>query len=578
MAKGNIQVETQNIFPIIKKWLYSDKDIFIRELVVNGCDAITKHKKLVSLGQADKADGYRIDVICDKEAKTVTVKDNGIGMSEEEVDKYINQLAFSGAAEFLEKYESKDDKDKIIGHFGLGFYSAFMVADRVDIITKSYTDDPAVMWTCDGGVEYEITPAEKKEHGTEIILHLSPDGEEFAEPFKLTSILLKYCGFLPYPIYIDGKETPINDVSPLWNKSPKDCKDEEYIELYHRVFSDMNDPLFWIHLNTDFPFALRGILYFPKLTHEFESAEGQIKLYNNQVFVADNIKEVIPEFLMLLKGMIDCPEIPLNVSRSMLQNDGYVTKIAAHITKKVADKIVSLHKDEKENFEKYYDDIAPFIEYGCLRDEKFYGKLKPVLMARTTDGEFVSLTEFAEKNGKEITYVSNTEQQAQYVKILKEEGKTALILPHLIDTHFISMLEMKEQYKFTRIDAVPDVTSENEGVINIFKDALKNDDLKITTASIKTSLPAIIAEDEQSRRMSDITRMFGQGITPVSQTLVINTESAVVKALEAIEDKEKQTMVCKEIFDIAKICHTPLTADEMSEFAERTSKILEMIL
>ena len=579
MAKGNIQVETQNIFPVIKKCLYSDKDIFIRELVVNACDAITKHKKLVSIGEAEPFDGeYRIDITCDKEAKTITVKDNGIGMSEEEVDKYINQLAFSGAAEFLEKYQGKDDSEKIIGHFGLGFYSAFMVADSVDIITKSYTDDPAVEWNCDGGVEYEMKPSEKTERGSEMVLHISRDGDEFLEPMKLTSILLKYCGFLPYPIYIDGHETPVNDTAPLWYKSPKDCKDEEYIELYHRVFSDVNDPLFWIHLNTDFPFEMRGILYFPKLTHEFESAEGQIKLYNSQVFVADNIKEVIPEFLMLLKGVLDCPEIPLNVSRSALQNDGCVTKISAHITKKVADKLISLHKTESENYEKYYDDIAPFIEYGCLRDEKFYEKLKPVLMAHTTDGDFVSLLDYAEKNGKNITYVSNKEQQAQYIKMLKEDGKTALILPHIIDTHFISLLEMKEEYKFTRIDAVPDVTSDNEGLVNLFKTAIGIEELKVATASLKTTLPAIIAEDEQSRRMSDITRMFGQGITPVTKTLVLNAENKIIKAVEALEDKEKQAVICKEIFDIAKICHTPLTAEEMSDFAERTAKILEMLL
>lgn len=577
--KGNIQVETQNIFPVIKKWLYSDKDIFIRELVVNGCDAITKLKKLASLGEAEIQDEeFRIDIACDKDAKTITITDNGIGMTQEEVDKYINQLAFSGAADFLTKYQEKDDKNQIIGHFGLGFYSAFMVSDTVDILTKSYQDAPAVKWSCDGGVEYEIAPADKAERGTTIVLHVSPDGEEFLEPYRLTSILLKYCGFLPYPIYIDGNEKPVNDTDPLWNKAPKDCKDEDYISLYHRIFSDMNDPLFWIHLNVEFPFALKGILYFPKLTHEFESAEGQIKLYNNQVFVADNIKEVIPEFLMLLKGVLDCPELPLNVSRSMLQNDGYVTKISAHITKKVADKLLSLQKDERESFDKYWDDIAPFVEYGCMRDDKFYDKVKPILQAKTTDGEFVSLTEFAEKQNKEITYVSSEEQQAQYIKILKENGGTALILPHVIDIHFISLLESKEGYKFTRIDTLPHETSDNEQLINLFKEAVGDTELKVTTSPIKTALPAIIVQDEQSRRMSDITKMFGQGYIPQVLTLVLNTESKIIQALESMEDKEKQATVCKEVFDMAKLCHTPLNAEEMASFVERTTKILEMLL
>ena len=419
MKKGNIEVQTQNIFPVIKKWLYSDKDIFLRELTVNACDAITKIKKLQSLGEfkSDEKD-FRVDIKCDKDAKTITIMDNGIGMTEEEIDKYINQIAFSGAEEFLAKYNEKDEKSQIIGHFGLGFYSAYMVADSVDIETKSYKDEPSVKWTCDGGTEFEITESEKTDRGTIITLHVTEAEEEFLQPERLRAVLLKYCAFLPYPIYLNGEEKPVNDTNPLWTKSPADCKDEEYKELYHRLFSDFNDPLFWIHLNVDYPFNLKGILYFPKLTHEFESAQGQIKLFNNQVFVADNIKEAIPEFLMLLKGVIDCPEIPLNVSRSSLQNDGYVTKISAHITKKVADKIISLHKLEKENFDAYYDDISPFIEYGCMRDEKFYEKLKSVLQVRTTLGDFVSLTEYAEAQDKNITYISNENQQAQYIKIL----------------------------------------------------------------------------------------------------------------------------------------------------------------
>ena len=579
MKKGNIEVQTQNIFPVIKKWLYSDKDIFLRELTVNACDAITKIKKLQSLGEfkSDEKD-FRVDIKCDKDAKTITIMDNGIGMTEEEIDKYINQIAFSGAEEFLTKYNEKDEKSQIIGHFGLGFYSAYMVADSVDIETKSYKDEPSVKWTCDGGTEFEITECEKTDRGTIITLHVTEAEEEFLQPERLRAVLLKYCAFLPYPIYLNGEEKPVNDTNPLWTKSPADCKDEEYKELYHRLFSDFNDPLFWIHLNVDYPFNLKGILYFPKLTHEFESAQGQIKLFNNQVFVADNIKEAIPEFLMLLKGVIDCPEIPLNVSRSSLQNDGYVTKISAHITKKVADKIISLHKLEKENFDAYYDDISPFIEYGCMRDEKFYEKLKSVLQVRTTLGDFVSLTEYAEAQDKNITYISNENQQAQYIKILKEEGRSAVIMPHLIDTHFISFLEMKEQWKFTRIDTLPQETADDEKVVEVFKNTLKMDDIKVTTASLKITLPAIIVEDEQERRINDMTKMFGNAFTKQNYTLVLNTDNDIINRIENIEDTNKKELICKQIYDIARVCHNPLTTEEMTDFIERSSEILKLIM
>ena len=579
MKKGNIEVQTQNIFPVIKKWLYSDKDIFLRELTVNACDAITKIKKLQSLGEfkSDEKD-FRVDIKCDKDAKTITIMDNGIGMTEEEIDKYINQIAFSGAEEFLAKYNEKDEKSQLIGHFGLGFYSAYMVADSVDIETKSYKDEPSVKWTCDGGTEFEITESEKTDRGTIITLHVTEAEEEFLQPERLRAVLLKYCAFLPYPIYLNGEEKPVNDTNPLWTKSPADCKDEEYKELYHRLFSDFNDPLFWIHLNVDYPFNLKGILYFPKLTHEFESAQGQIKLFNNQVFVADNIKEAIPEFLMLLKGVIDCPEIPLNVSRSSLQNDGYVTKISAHITKKVADKIISLHKLEKENFDAYYDDISPFIEYGCMRDEKFYEKLKSVLQVRTTLGDFVSLTEYAEAQDKNITYISNENQQAQYIKILKEEGRSAVIMPHLIDTHFISFLEMKEQWKFTRIDTLPQETADDEKVVEVFKNTLKMDDIKVTTASLKIALPAIIVEDEQERRINDMTKMFGNAFTKQNYTLVLNTDNDIINRIENIEDTNKKELICKQIYDIARVCHNPLTTEEMTDFIERSSEILKLIM
>jgi len=579
MKKGSIEVQTQNIFPVIKKWLYSDKDIFLRELTVNACDAITKVNKLNSIGECKLENtDFRVDIYCDKENKTITIKDNGIGMTEEEVNKYINQIAFSGAEEFLSKYKDKDEKNQIIGHFGLGFYSAYMVSDIVDIETKSYIDAPAVKWTSDGGTEYEITDSSKKERGTIITLHVTDSEEEFLQPERLRGVLLKYCAFLPYPIYLNDEEKPINDTNPLWAKKPADCKEEEYKELYHRVFSDYNDPLFWIHLNVEYPFRLKGILYFPKLTHEFESAQGQIKLFNNQVFVADNINEVIPEFLMLLKGIIDCPEIPLNVSRSSLQNDGSVAKISAHITKKVADKLISLHKTEKDNFDKYYEDIAPFIEYGCMRDEKFYDKIKPILQAKTTLGDYVSLVEYAEAQDKKITYISDENQQTQYIKMLKEEGKSAIILPHVIDTHFISFLEMKEQWKFTRVDTLPKETNDDNEIVKTFNDLLKIENLKITSSALKIPLPAIIVEDEEERRMSDITKMFGNGFTKQNETLVLNTDSEIINNINNIEDTNKKELVCKQIYDIARICHNPLTTEEMTNFVERSSEILKLII
>lgn len=578
MKKGNIKVHTQNIFPVIKKWLYSDKDIFLRELVVNGCDAITKMKKLSSLGEAEMNDQPKLCVVCDKEAKTVTISDNGIGMTAEEVEKYITQVAFSGAEEFLEKYKSNEEESQIIGHFGLGFYSAFMVADVVEIDTLSYKGGNAVKWVCDGGTEYEMGDGERKERGTTIVLHISENESEFLEPYRLKSILLKYCGFLPYPIFQDNEENPVNDTCPLWARNPADCSEEQYKELYHRIFSDINDPLFWIHLNVEYPFSLKGILYFPKLTHEFESAEGQIKLFNNQVFVADNIKEVIPEYLMLLKGVIDCPDLPLNVSRSFLQNDGQVNKISVHITKKVADKLVSLHNTEKEQYDTYYDDIAPFIEYGCLRDEKFYDKLKPCLQAKDLDGNFVEITKYAEENNKEITYVSDPKMQVQYIKILKEADKNAIILPHIIDTHFISFLEMKEGYKFTRIDSTPENNEGDEEISKLFSDILGDESLKVTTASLKTNVPAILSEDEQTRRMADITRMFGGGYTaPKTYTLIVNTDSPLTEKVKTIKDEEIKKDICKQIYDIARICHAPLEVDQLAKFIERSTKILEML-
>ncbi|NLB80754.1 MAG: molecular chaperone HtpG [Clostridiaceae bacterium] len=576
-GKGSIKVNAKNIFPIIKKWLYSDKDIFARELVVNGCDAITKLIKLKSLGEATYDEKPRIDVICDKDKRTITVKDNGIGMTEDEVKKYINQIAFSGAEEFLEKYKDQNEQNQIIGHFGLGFYSAFMVAKKVVIDTKSYTPEPAVRWTCSGGTEYTIADSEKETIGTEITLFVDDESDDFLIAEKMRSVLLKYCGFLPYEIFLDNEEKSVNDISPIWTKQPSECTDDEYKEFYHRIFSDINDPLLWIHLNVEYPFNLKGILYFPKLTHEFDSAQGKIKLYNNQVFVADNIKEVIPEFLLLLKGVIDCPDLPLNVSRSALQNDGTVSKISAHITKKVADKLISTQKQQREKFNEDWSDIAPFIEYGCLNDEKFYERLKPILQAKTTDGEYVTLVDYAKENDNKMSYATDENVQAQFIKMLKEDGQKALLFPHIIDVHFISFLEMKEKWKFTRIDTLPEQTSDNEKLLEIFKKALGKDDLTITTADLKTNMPALIVQEEQMRRMSDFSKMFGNAKLPETFTLVLNSESKVIKQLPDIDD-DKQAILCQQIYDIARLCNSSLSADEMTGFIERSADLLEKIV
>ena len=460
MAKGNISVSSENIFPIIKKWLYSDKDIFLRELVSNGCDAVTKLKKLASLGEAKVGadEQYRIDVTLDKDNGTLTISDNGIGMTAEEIEKYITQIAFSGAADFLAKYKEEDSKDaQIIGHFGLGFYSAFMPSERVDIDTLSYQEGAkAVKWSCDGSMEYTIEDSVRTERGTSITLHIAEDSKEFLEEFTVRSVLNKYCAFLPVEVYMnvlpkeekEEKEDapapkPINDTAPLWTKAPKDCTDEEYREFYTKVFADFNPPLFWIHLNVDFPFNLKGILYFPKINHEFAAQEGQIKLFNNQVFVADNVKEVIPDYLMLLKGVIDCPDLPLNVSRSFLQNDGYVKKISAHISKKVADKIGELFKKERESFEKYWDDINIFIKYGCMRDEKLYDRVKDYLLYKDLDGKYQTMAELkGDAENKVLYYVTDENAQSQYINILKAQGENAVILPAVMDTHFISFMEM----------------------------------------------------------------------------------------------------------------------------------------
>jgi len=622
---GSISVQTENIFPVIKKWLYSDKDIFLREMVSNACDAISKLKKLVSIGEAKVPDDtkYCIKVIFDKENKTIQIVDNGIGMTAEEVKKYINQIAFSGAEDFLQKYKaSKDEGSEIIGHFGLGFYSAFMVSDKVEIDTLSYQDGAAaVKWTCDGGTEYELSDSDRTERGTTVTLHIAEDSLEFLDEFRIREILLKYCSFLPVEIYLENANSPkkdeknkkedkepeapepINDTNPLWLKKPADCTDEEYKEFYRKVFHDFNEPLFWIHLNVDYPFNLKGILYFPKLKHEFETMEGQIKLYNNQVFVADNIKEVIPEFLMLLKGVIDCPDLPLNVSRSFLQNDGYVNKVSSHITKKVADKLTSLFNTERENYNRYWDDINPFVKYGCLRDDKFYEKVKDIIIFKTINNEYVTLKQYLEKNESkhknQVFYVSDERQQSQYIKLFKEQGLEAVYMPALIDNHFISFLEMKESgVKFNRIDSdlsdsLKDKDSSNEEdkkkaqeiLEKIFKETLNNDKLKVQVEDLKLeSMPAMILLSEHSRRMQEMSKMFGNmdmaGMFPEEQTLVLNRKNNLIKMIIAFDGKDdkKETvkMICEQIYDLALLSHKQLEAEAMSRFIERSNRILAM--
>ena len=625
MAKGNISVDSENLFPIIKKWLYSDKDIFLRELVSNGCDAVTKLKKLASIGEAqiDENEKFKVTVSIFKDAKKLVISDNGIGMTAEEIDKYINQIAFSGASDFLSKYKEEDDKgSQIIGHFGLGFYSAFMVADSVEIDSLSYQDGAkAAKWTCDGSMEFDLTDGDRTERGTSITLNIAEDSEEFLEESKIRQILHKYCAFLPIEIYVEVPEDkhedhcdcghdhdheheddtpsepkPINNTTPLWMKKPSECTDEEYKEFYRNVFMDFNEPLFWIHLNVDYPFNLKGILYFPKINHEFAGQEGQIKLYNNQVFVADNVKEVIPEFLMLLKGVIDCPDLPLNVSRSFLQNDGYVKKISSHITKKVADKLTSIYNNERENYEKYWDYINIFIKYGCLRDEKFYEKVKDVIIYKDIDGKYLTLNEYLDgKEEKDVYYVSDPQTQSQYINMFKNQGLNAVVLPSMMDTHFISLVEMKQTgVKFKRIDSAINDISDNtekddstkeqeEKLIEKFKNEIKDDTLKIEVQSLKDdSIPAVILLGEQSRRMQEMYKAYGQQMAGMADmfhdefTLVLNSNNSLIRKIDTLND-EDANLVIDHVYDLAKISHSPLPAEQMTKFIERSNKLLEKL-
>lgn len=637
---GNISIDTENIFPIIKKWLYSDKDIFIREVISNGCDAISKLQRLVSLGEAkiDENEKYKVIVSVNKEQGTIKFSDNGIGMTEEEVKKYITQVAFSGATDFIEKYKDKMDEGKdIIGHFGLGFYSTFMVSKKVQIDTLSYKENSEpVKWVCEGGTEYEITSSEeRKERGTTITLYLNDDEKEFCEEFKVRQIITKYCSFLPTEIYLedenkpkeepkyetkkkeDGTEyqelvepeapKPLNDTHPLWMKKPSECTDEEYKDFYRKVFMDFNEPLFWIHLNVDYPFNLKGILYFPKLTHEVELREGQVKLYNNQVFVADNIKEVIPEFLLLLKGTIDCPDLPLNVSRSFLQNDRDVAKISNHIIKKVADKLNDLFKNNREDFNKFWPDIQIFIKYGCLRDEKFYEKIKDIIIFKNLKDEYITLKEYLEANKEKhenkVFYANDELQQSQYIKMFKEYDLDAVILDCSLDDHFITFLEMHENgVKFKRIDSdisdtlgsKPDENDEkaketNKLIEDIFKNNLGDKASKISVESLKNAeTPAMILISEESRRMAEMSKMYAKagmgmaGMFNEEKTLVVNNNNNIIKKLIELSNnddkKDDVKLICEHVLDLAKISNNELTADEMDAFLKRNNLILSKML
>ncbi len=677
---GSLSINSENIFPIIKKWLYSDHDIFFRELISNGCDAITKLHKLALIGEYNYPEGHKdsVRVIVNPEEKTLKFIDTGLGMTAEEVEEYINQIAFSGAADFLEKYKDKANDDQIIGHFGLGFYSAFMVADEVHIDTLSYKDGAkAVHWECDGGTEYDMSEGTRTEIGTEITLFLNEDCLEFANEYRAREVISKYCSFMPVEIFLekanaeqeyetideselrdddvvvehihedakteeiekeDGtKETKevspardrvkinkrpvsLSDIHPLWTKHPNECSDEEYKAFYRKVFQDYKEPLFWIHLNMDYPFNLKGILYFPKINTEYDSIEGTIKLYNNQVFIADNIKEVIPEFLMLLKGVIDCPDLPLNVSRSALQNDGFVKKISDYISKKVADKLTGMCKTDRETYEKYWDDISPFIKFGCLKDEKFCDKMSDYILFKDLDGKYQTLKDLVpeeaaadvdvvenpdetkDENAEEkepekttIFYVTDEVQQSQYINLFKEEGKTAVILKHNIDTPFISHLEMKnDKIKFQRIDAdltedFVEATDEAElkettdSLTDIFRKALGNDKLEVKVEKMKNeNISSMITLSEESRRMQDMMKMYSMngmdmGMFGGGETLVLNANNKLVQYILAHKDGENVNLFCEQLYDLAMISHQPLAPEKMTKFISRSNEIMMLL-
>ncbi len=603
MAKqGNIQISSENMMPIIKKWLYSDKDIFLREIVANGVDAVTKHKKLAEMGETQKEEGeYKITVTIDEKAKTLTVEDNGIGMTADEVEKYITQIAFSGANDFLQKYE-KASGDGIIGHFGLGFYSAYMVSSKVEIYTKSYKDEPAVLWSSDGNSTYTIEETDKAERGTKIVMYIAEGEEEFLKEFRVRELLRKYCSFMPYSVYLNptGKEDkPINNCTPLYLKNPKECTEEEYKDFYRETFMDYNEPLFWIHLNMEYPFRLKGILYFPQVKkQEVQLEKGQVKLYCNQVFIADNIKEVIPEFLMLLNGVIDCPDIPLNVSRSFLQNDKQVQKISKHITKKVADKLTSLFADDREQYEKCWKDIATFIKFGCMKDEEFYDKVKDIIIYKNLAGEFKPVKDYigeevsdedAEKGvqPKAVYYVSDEAQQAQYIAMFKDAGLDAVLCDTFIDPHFVSFIEYKNPKKcrFVRIDADIDgaLKSEEEipeeeqkALIDLFKSHLVNKEIAVKAERFKSGkIPAVVNVEEFMRRMAEMGGMYGMGDMDPNKNavLVLNLTNPVVSGLLK-QTEEKQKVVVNQIYYLAMLSYKKLSPEELADFVDKSSEML----
>ncbi|MBQ7064890.1 MAG: molecular chaperone HtpG [Firmicutes bacterium] len=625
--QGSLSINSENLFPIIKKWLYSDQDIFIRELVSNAVDAIVKFRKMVSMGDAEASEDeqYAVHVTIDAEAETITVSDNGIGMTADEVRKYINQVAFSGAAEFLEKYKNATE-DPIIGHFGLGFYSAFMVASQIQINTLSYQEGAEpVLWTSDGESGYEMTEGTRTSRGTDIILHVNEDGRKYLTTWELRTILQKYCAFMPVEIYLENpaeeaknreeaaknrKEgdpepeapvpKPINEIHPLWTRNANELKDEDYKAFYRDVFMDYREPLFWIHLNMDYPFRLKGILYFPKLGNEFESAEGQVKLYCNQVFVADNVKEVIPEFLLLLKGAIDCPDIPLNVSRSFLQNDGYVRKISDYITRKVADKLKSLYNGEREQYEKYWDDIHPFIKYGCLRNEKFYDRVKDCILYKSAVSDhFVTMSEYLEAaketHENKVFYTTDPRRQAQYITALSHQQIDVVILPTTIDVPFISLIESKQEgVRFLRVDAdLSQALKDSEITVDeslqskaeaLFREALGKEDLKVRLENLKdTGVSVLLEQSEESRRMHDMMRMYsGVGMNwgdmPADETLVVNAASPVVARLLAAESTDLSKKVVSELYDLARLSSRPFEASELGAFIARSQDLLQALL
>ena len=691
---GNLSIDSDNLFPIIKKWLYSDHDIFYRELISNGCDAITKLKKLDMMGEYSLPADYKakIEVIVNPEEKTLKFIDNGLGMTADEVEEYINRIAFSGATDFIEKYKDKSNDDQIIGHFGLGFYSAFMVADEVTIDTLSYKEGATpVHWSCDGGTEFDMVDGDMDHVGTEITLYLNEDCLEFANEYRAREVIEKYCSFMPTEIYLtkanapeeyetidkeDKRDTdvvveeiheeakteekenedgtkevveispakdrlkivkrpvPLNDTQPLWAKNPSECTDEEYKAFYRKVFMDYKEPLFWIHLNMDYPFNLKGILYFPKINTEYDSIEGTIKLYNNQVFIADNIKEVIPEFLMLLKGVIDCPDLPLNVSRSALQNDGFVKKISEYITKKVADKLIGMCKTEKESYEKYWDDISPFIKFGCLKDEKFCDKINDYILFKDINDKYQTLPELLvpvaeeEKTGEETTveesadaadakdaaeaadaseepkeperttiyYVTDVNQQGQYIQMFKEQGMNAVILDHNIDTSFITQLEQRnDHYQFMRIDAdltealkddSADLTDATTTLTEVFKSALNNDKLTVKVEALKNAdVASVLTLSEQGRRMQDMMKMYAMGgmggmdpnMFAADQTLTLNVNNPLVKFILDNKDTEHVPMFAEQIYDLALISNQPLSTEAMTKFVKRSNDIMLLL-